>query len=59
MAATRKRPPQLSWQPVDVKHEGSIWLAKEVFVETPNGAQPGYPIRQAGTAPPLARPPLA
>ena len=46
-------------QPVDFKHEGGVWLAKEPFVETPNGAQPGYPIRQAGTAPPLAPPPLA
>jgi hypothetical protein len=59
MAATCGRRPQRSRQLVDFKHEGGVWLAKEPFVETPNGAKPGYPIRQAGIAPPLARPPLA
>jgi hypothetical protein len=42
VAATRKTRSQLSRQPVDFKHEGS-WSAKEVFVETHNGAQPGHP----------------
>jgi hypothetical protein len=54
VAATRDRRPQLARQPVDVKHDAGVWLAKQPFVETPNGARPDYPNRQAGTASPLA-----
>jgi hypothetical protein len=54
VAATRRSQPQLSRQPVDFKHERGVWLIKQPFVETPNGATPNSPIRQAGTAPPFA-----
>jgi hypothetical protein len=40
VAATRKRRPRLARQLVDFKHEEGVWLAKEPFVETPNGAKP-------------------
>jgi len=59
LAGTGKRQAQLSRRPVDFIHEGGGWLAKEPFIETPNSKQPGYPIRLAGSAPPLARLPLA
>jgi len=35
LAATRERRLQLSRQPVDFKHEGGVWSAKEPFVEMP------------------------
>ncbi len=57
LAATRKRQPQLSRQPIDSKHGGGVWLAKELFAETPNGEKPGCSICGAGTAPPLAAAP--
>jgi hypothetical protein len=43
-----------SWQPVDFKHEGGVWFAKDTFVEMANGAQPRHPFRQARTASALA-----
>jgi len=43
VAAIRKRRPQLSRQPVAFKREGDVWIAKEPFVETPNGTKPGFP----------------
>ena len=43
VAATRKRRPRLARQPVDFKHGEGMWLTKEPFDETPNGAKPGFP----------------
>jgi len=42
VAATRKSRARLARQPADFKHEEGVWLAKEPFVETPNGAKPGF-----------------
>jgi hypothetical protein len=43
VAATRNSRPRLARQPTDFKHEEGVWFAKKPFVETPNGAKPGFP----------------